>query len=98
MIVIYISDINKREEREKRSEEEAKKLESYTFSTDYSKKTTAGKPAEKQVEQMNLFAAANAKTPKTPKKPKEVKAEPAKEPAKENKESKPKRTVKKEAN
>ena len=97
-IVIYISDINKREEREKRSEEEAKKLESYTFSSEYSKKTTAGKPAEKQVEQMNLFAAANAKTLKAPKKPKEVKEEPAKEPTKENKESKPKRTVKKEAN
>ena len=91
-IVIYISDINKREEREKRSEEEAKKLESYTFSEEYSKKTIAGKPAEKQVEQMNLFAATNAKTPKAPRKPKETK-----EPAKENKESKPKKVTKKEA-
>ena len=93
-IVIYISDINKKEEREKRSVEEAKKLESYTFSEEYSKKTTTNnKPVEKQTEQMNLFAATNAKTPKAPRKSKETK-----EPAKENKESKPKKVTKKEAN
>ena len=53
-IVIYISDINKKEEREKRSEEEAKKLEDYD-PNEGSKKSNG---------QMNLFAATKAKPPK----------------------------------
>ena len=66
-IVVYITEINKKEEekalREQRSLEEAKKLESYNLTVEPSKKNANAKP----VEQMNLFAASKAKTPRKPK-------------------------------